>query len=196
MLVSICATLTCVSKHTLKCATLTCVSKHTLTCVVSSTWLWVCHVPRCVMLTYLFSLTCVAHISRSCHPHARRHCIDESCRTHSRWRGVIANRALTQCHTLQFTATRCNSLQHIATRSRWRGDTANLTPREWAISLCNTLQYTANHCKTLQHTPQHTLQHTNFGAQRMSNLPLQHTAVHCKSLQHNATHTATHTATH
>jgi len=44
-------------------------------------------------------------------------------------------------HSLQHTATHCNTLQHIATH-------------------CNTLQHTATHCNTLQHTVQHTVQHT------------------------------------
>jgi len=67
-------------------------------------------------------------------------------------------------HTLQRTATHCNTLQHTATlQCRWAG-------AAFKKSVC---------FKTLQYTPQHTAAHGNI---------LQHTATHCNTLQHTATH--------
>jgi len=83
---------------------------------------------------------------------------------------------MTNCITLQHTATRCITLQHTATH-------------------CNTLQHTATRCITLQHTATHcnTLQHTATHCNT-----LQHTATHCNTLQYIATHcnTLQQTATH
>jgi len=70
---------------------------------------------------------------------------------------------------LQFTATRCNTLQRTE---------AN----------CNTLKHTATHCNTLQH----------FDGASDLNAYLHLTASHCNSLQLIAIHcdTLTHVATH
>ena len=55
-------------------------------------------------------------------------------------------------HTMQHTATHCNTLQHTATHCNTLQHTA---------AYSNTLQHTATHCNTLQHTATHcnTLQH-------------------------------------
>jgi len=60
--------------------------------------------------------------------------------------------------TLQYTATRCNTLQ-----------------RSVLQDIFATLQHTATHCNTLQHTATHCN-------------TLQHTAAHCNALQRTATH--------
>ena len=46
-------------------------------------------------------------------------------------------------HTLQHTATHCNTLQHTATHCSTLQHTGH----------CNTLQHTAIHCNTVQHSP-------------------------------------------
>jgi len=75
---------------------------------------------------------------------------------------VWHDRRISASHTLQHTATHCNTLQHTATH-------------------CNTLQHTATHCNTLQHTATHcnALQYTATYCNT-----LQHTAMHCNTLQH------------
>ena len=62
-------------------------------------------------------------------------------------------------HTLQHTATHCNTLQHTATLQY---TATHCNTLQHATKYCNTLQHTATHCNTLQHTATHynTLQHT------------------------------------
>ena len=51
------------------------------------------------------------------------------------------------CHTYQYSATHCNTLQHthICCPFKWR----TMNP---CCGSCHTYQYTATHCNTLQHT--------------------------------------------
>jgi len=68
--------------------------------------------------------------------------------------------------TLQHTAIRCSTPEHIATNCSSR-----VTTR------CNTLQYTATHGNTLQHTAQ------QYGSRVTSHYNvLQHNATHCITL--------------
>ena len=69
-------------------------------------------------------------------------------------------------HTLEHTATHCNTLQYTASH---------------ATTHCNALHHTAPHCnirdnKETSHMNQHTLRNT-----------VQHSATHCNTLQHTAT---------
>ena len=79
-------------------------------------------------------------------------------------------------HTLQHTATHCNTLQHA---------TALREGNQSLFTHCNTLQHPAAHCNTLQHTatPCNTLQHCAKEIRAFS-----HTATHCNTLQHITTH--------
>ena len=73
------------------------------------------------------------------------------------------------------TATRCNSLHHIATYKRTQNHSeylAYVTPvRKHTATHCNTLQHTATHCHTLQHTATHcyTLPHKR-GTKNLQNI--------------------------
>ena len=110
----------------------------------------------------------------------------------------IPNQRVTCAHTLQHTATHCNSLQLTATNACQTGKshvhTHHNTPQHTATQY-NTLQIT--HAKPDIHTCTH-LQHT---ATHCNSLQL--TATHCNSLQlihakpecHMCTHTATHRST-
>ena len=123
------------------------------------------------------------------------------------------------------TATRCNTLQHVATHM-----TCLVLARQLSDD-CNTLQHAATHCDTSQYTRlvspwlasflmtathfntlQHTATHRNTHDSSRPGSPafwwLQHTSTHCNTLQHTATHcntlqhtptycnTLQHTATH
>ena len=62
-------------------------------------------------------------------------------------------------HSLQHTATHCNTLRHTATHCK------TLQHSAFAATHCSTLQHTATHCNTLQRTVtlrirRNTLQHT------------------------------------
>jgi len=76
-------------------------------------------------------------------------------------------------HTLQYTATHCNTLHDTATHDRerlvglsWRWKWL-LMPYAWSRAAsprhgdCNALQHTAAHCNTLQHALQHAAIHCN-----------------------------------
>jgi len=93
-------------------------------------------------------------------------------------------------HTLQYTATHCNTLQHTAIH-------------------CHTLQYTTTYCSTIPRTAIHchTLQYTaaqEYGSNQEvyafihARNTLQHAATHCHTLHYTTTHcnTPPHTATH
>jgi len=100
-------------------------------------------------------------------------------------------------HTLQHTATNCNTLQHTLIDVTWWWP-GNMTH---TATHCNTLLHTATHCNTISlmwldsgiwHTLQHTATHYNTRL---------HTATHGNTLQHtlidvtwwwNMTHIATH----
>ena len=63
--------------------------------------------------------------------------------------------SLTHCNTdtLQYTATRCNTLQHCAAHlNSWLLEEELLSPVKESLTHCNTLQYTATQCNTLQHS--------------------------------------------
>ena len=51
---------------------------------------------------------------------------------------------VTHCHTLQHTASSCNTLQHIPERRS----------EQHTATHCNTLQHAATRCNTLQHIPE------------------------------------------
>jgi len=74
----------------------------------------------------------------------------------------------THCNTLQHTATHCNTLHHNAT---------HCNTQQHTVTLCNTLHYTVPH-NALQHAATH-------------NNTLQHTAIHSNTLLHSATHYTT-----
>jgi len=114
-----------------------CVWRDSFVCV---TWLiHMCDMPR----SYVWhkAVICVPRIVHMCHV----------------TRSYVCHASLiTQCNTLQHTATHCNTLQHTVTHCNTPQHTATHrnTPQHTAAR-CNTLQHTATHCNTLQHTATH-----------------------------------------
>jgi len=94
-------------------------------------------------------------------------------------------------HSLQHTATHCNTLQHSMTHCNTRHWYWRRHCVLWGISThCNTLQHTATHCNTaLWEALRVVGRARDTEASRATHCnTLQHTATHCNTLQHTATH--------